>query len=210
MIRFEPPESIQAVLFDMDGVLLDSGRIWYDVLLRVVSDFGGPHVPYEDFAATFGQGVEADLKQFFPGRTRQEVSRAYYEVFPDYIDRMQRMPGAVELLDALDRKGIGRAVVTNTPRDLAELMLDRFDLLDMVETVVGSSEAPEKPAPDMIHIALERLSLRADQVVYVGDSASDHGATRAAGIFMFGLDHPGEQTISRLDDLFDHLPLERT
>ncbi len=209
MTRLEPPNPLEAILFDMDGVLLDSGRIWYDVLLRVVSDFGGPHVPYEDFAATFGQGVEADMKQFFAGRTRHEVSRAYYQVFPDYIDRMRRMPGAIELLETLGRQGIARAVVTNTPRDLAELMLDRFDLLDLVETVVGSSEAPEKPAPDMIHIALERLSLQADQVVYVGDSASDHGATRAAGVFMFGLDHPGERTISRLDELFDHLPLER-
>ena len=200
------PDPLRGVLFDMDGVLIDSGRIWYDVLQRVVRDLGGPEVAYADFAATFGQGATADMRQFFEGLSRQAVTARYYEVFPDYLDGLRLMPGAVELLDALQHRGLARAVVTNTPRDLAGLMLGRFDLLQRFDTVVGSDEAPEKPAPDMIHLALGRLGLLPGEVVYVGDSASDRGATRAAGVFMFGLGHPAEVTISRLDQLLPRLP----
>lgn len=182
-----PPDRPRAVLFDMDGVLLHSGRLWHAVTNRVLADFGLPAVDYADFMATFGQGVAADLAQFYPGRTRAEVEAALERHFLPQLGAMQPMPGAAEALDLLAARGIGRAVVTNTPTALATRMLAYFRLLERVQLLVGGGDAPEKPAPDLVHLALDRLGLGPGEVLYVGDSWADGAATRAAGVFMLGL-----------------------
>ena len=107
--------------------------------------------------------------------------------FLTQLDAMQPMPGAADVLDALAAQGIARAVVTNTPTALATKMLAHFGLLERVQLLVGGGDAAEKPAPDLIHLALARLGLDPSQVLYVGDSWADGAATRAAGIFMLGL-----------------------
>ena len=196
------PARPQAVLFDMDGVLLHSGQLWHVVVNQVIAGFGGAPVTYEAFMATFGQGVAADMAQYYPGHSRPEVEAAMIRCFLTQLDAMQPMPGAADVLDALAAQGIARAVVTNTPTALATKMLAHFGLLERVQLLVGGGDAAEKPAPDLIHLALARLGLDPSQVLYVGDSWADGAATRAAGVFMLGLGtDEGDRRIARLDEL---------
>lgn len=200
------PTNPRAVLFDMDGVLLHSGQLWHRVVNEVIADFGGAPVAYEVFMATFGQGVAADMAQFYPGRSRPEVEAAMTRHFLTQLDAMQPMDGAARVLDALAEQGIGRAVVTNTPTELAARMLTHFGLLERVQLLVGGGDAAEKPAPDLVQLALARLGLEPADVLYVGDSWADAAATRAAGVFMLGLGtDEGDRRIDSLTELLGQL-----
>jgi len=198
-------DDIAAVLFDLDGVLIDSARAWHRIIKRGTREFGCPPVSYETFIGTFGQGPEADRDMFFPSRSVEDVSDLYHRTFPEELDAVELMPGSLEILDTLRGRNIKRAVVTNTPRDLAEKVLQRKAITERVDVLSAAGDAPEKPAPDLLLLALAKLRLQPERVLYVGDSNSDRAAARAAGVFMIGLNHPGDTTITRLIDLLDYL-----
>lgn len=202
MMRF--PSRLAGVLFDLDGVLIDSARAWHRVISIGVERYGFSPVSWELFSTTFGQGVEADQQQFFPTLSVDQVSRFYEQTFADQLEAVRLMEGAHRVLDALAARGLARAIVTNTPRPLAEQVVEHTGLAERVDALAAAGDAPEKPEPDLVLLALERIGLSAGDVVYVGDSASDRAATASAGVWMIGLDHPGDQAIARLDEL---LPL---
>ena len=202
MLSFSP----QAVLFDLDGVLIDSRRAWHQTIDSVARSSGHPAVSWERFASTFGQGVEADRDSFFPRLAVDEVNRRYEQTFASHLDAVALMPGAIELLDQLADKKIRRAVVTNTPLALAQAVLARKGIATRVETLAAAGEADEKPSPALIELALARLGLACGEVVYVGDSASDQGAARSAGVLLVGFGGlNGDLSIESLSELLPHL-----
>lgn len=201
-----PPQTLEkarlkGVLFDLDGVLIDSAKAWHRVISSGARRLSGLDVPFERFSETFGQGVDADRRTYFPDSTAAEVSRLYHECFPDHLDAVELMDGTLEVLRQLRERRLRCAVVTNTPRELARQILRSKGIDEFVDTVAGAGDAPEKPAPDLIHVALSRLQLGTDEVLYVGDSNSDRGAARAAGVFMVGLNQQGDATIEALPEL---------
>lgn len=200
------PATVRGVLFDLDGVLIDSARAWYQVIRRGAERYRGPAVSYEAFLATFGQGPAADQRDFFPGCTVDQVQCFYAETFPEELGAIELMDGALELLGNLRSRDIRRAVVTNTPRALASQILEQRGLAALLDTSAAAGEAAEKPSPELVQLALQRLELTPQEVVYVGDSASDRAATRSAGVFMVGLRCPGDVTVGALTELLDYLP----
>jgi len=195
------PASLRAVLFDLDGVLIDSAQAWHRVVVLGAQRHGGRVVDFETFARTFGQGPDADQRDYFPGCSVADVSAFYAETFPQQLAALRLMPGALALLRALGERGLRRAVVTNTPVALARAVLATHGLAPLLEATAAAGEAPEKPSPDLVQLALARLGVAPGEVIYVGDSASDRGATTAAGVFMVGLRHPADATIDHLDQL---------
>lgn len=199
------PSPVRAVLFDLDGVLVDSARAWHRVVAEGAKRFGCPDVSWERFRPTFGQGPEADQRDFFPGVELADIVRHYDAALPKELSWVETMEGAPALLATLAREGIDRAVVTNTPRELALEVLETTGLLASVKVLAAAGEAAEKPAPDLIWLALERLGRDASEAVYVGDSESDRAAARAAGIFMVGLCREGDARIDSLGELLSRL-----
>lgn len=192
---------VRGVLFDLDGVLIDSAQAWHHVVQLGAQRFGGPAVAFEVFAETFGQGPDADQRAFYPGGSVDEVKRFYADTFPQHLDTVELVDGSLRVLAALRERGIRRAVVTNTPRELANKVLAAKGIAPLVDTVAAAGDAPEKPAPNLINLALAHLGLETCEVLYVGDSESDRAATRAAGVRMAGLNYPGDITIGVLDEL---------
>lgn len=197
-----PPRPLRGVLFDLDGVLVDSVRAWHRTIDAGAQRRGFPGVSWERFSGTFGQGVEADEKSFFPGLGAEGVSRLYEEEFPRHLEAVELMPGAREVLASLTERGLARAVVTNTPHALAEQVLTHKGLRRYVQLIAGGGDAPEKPRPELVELALAGLDLTSSDVLYVGDSASDEGATRSAGVRFVGLRYaPSFIRIERLEEL---------
>lgn len=195
------PSTLRGVLFDLDGVLVDSARAWHRVLEACAKKHGYPPIPWETFRLTFGQGPDADQGQFFPGVTVEEVTAFYDRAFPEELGAVELMAGAESLLKAIGEMGLGRAVVTNTPLELAQKVLERTGLRQHLEALAAAGEAPEKPAPDLVLLALGRLGLTPGEALYVGDSESDRRAARSGGIFMVGFRREGDATIEDLHDL---------
>lgn len=186
-------------------MLLDSAHAWHRVVQAGRERAGASPVPFAAFDATFGQGVVADRDQFFPDWSVEAVHAFYDEQYPRELEALRLMAGAEALLDALAKRRLVRAVVTNTERGLAERTLAQTGLTHRVEVLSAAGDAPEKPAPDLILLALERLGLAKRQAVYVGDSESDRQAAQAAGVFMVGYRRPGDARIEKLGDLLSVL-----
>lgn len=190
----------EALLFDMDGVLVDSYEAWFHLVRDATVRHGFAEATREQFAGTWGQGVDADAASFFPGMTADEVERIYHDSFADYLEHVVVEPGASETVAALRGLGIKTAVVTNTPRDLAHATLARAAVRpDRVVTCTDVAQA--KPAPDMLLLALERLDVRAEAAWFVGDSRFDEQAAAAAGVRFVGFRRQAPRRIETLDAL---------
>ncbi|MFH1131677.1 MAG: HAD family phosphatase [Pseudomonadota bacterium] len=199
--------SPKGVLFDLDGVLIDSKPAWYRVMQRTAKHLGYPPLTYQDFHRTFGQGTQADQKQFFPHHSSEEISQFYSEVLLQELGAIKLIQGAIEVLAHLHAFNIHRGVVTNTSRDAAERILQAKGLSDYIDTLAAAGDAREKPAPDLLFLAVARLGLKPEQVCYVGDSPTDVAAAQAADIPMVGFGIGAQITITKLSELINLLGL---
>ena len=192
---------VKAILWDLDGVLVDSERAWHQVLIRTCQRFGRPMISWEEFHPTFGSGVEADRDRWFPDLGRAELDAFYQEAMQQEVDAIEVVPGAVEVLSQAARQGIRQAVVTNTPVLLAREVLRATGLGGNLQALAAGGEAPDKPSPGLVLLALERLDVAPEEAIFVGDSATDTAAARAAGVRMVGLGTEGDETVTSLEDL---------
>jgi HAD superfamily hydrolase (TIGR01509 family) len=170
-----------AVLFDMDGVLIDSYEAWFGLMNAAAKDFGYPPITREQFASIWGQGPDLDVELFFRRHTVEEVETYYNRHFHDYSKRVRVNSSAIEVFEALHRDDIGVAVITNTPSTIARDVLGVAELTPDV-LVGGTDVARGKPAPDMVFKALETLGVAKEQALFVGDSHFDEEAAAAAGV----------------------------
>jgi phosphoglycolate phosphatase len=173
----------RAVLFDLDGVLVDSYDAWFEVVNEAAKRFGVPPIDAEKFRSVWGQGVSADVQHFYPGRTHAEVEAAYADALPRHGTKMRVNPEAAATLDALAGRDVARAVVTNTQEGLAREMLKAADLLSRLDAVAGASKGRrEKPAPDLLLLAAAKVAVPPRRALMVGDSRYDAEAAAAARV----------------------------
>ena len=190
----------QAVLFDLDGVLIHSYHVWFALMGAAAADLGYPSLDADAFHASFGQSVEADQERFFPRHTVSELSAYYNAHFGDYLEHLTIADGVGALFEALAARGLPTAVVTNTPNPLAGDLVARAGATP--DVIVGGTDVPRpKPAPDMLLRACELLAVAPDGAVMVGDSHFDREAARGAGCRFVGRGIDGDVRIDRLDEL---------
>ncbi|WP_257450816.1 HAD family hydrolase [Archangium lipolyticum] len=191
-----------AVLFDMDGVLVRSEEAWLRVLEDAGRRFRGSPVTREEFAPTFGQGTDEDVRVFGLRCTPAELDAFYVEHLPRYAGEVWVNPDARELLETLAARGLRRAVVTNSVSPLARALLGAANLLDFFDVLACSDLVVNaKPAPDLVLYALGRLGVEPGAALMVGDSRFDRGAAGAAGVRFVGLGLDGDARIERLGEL---------
>jgi HAD superfamily hydrolase (TIGR01509 family) len=182
------PATLAAVVFDMDGLLLDSERIAYDIGRQVSLDLGIPwtHETAMQLIGRNSREHEALLKGAFgedyPLEVHQaEFGRRYEAVIAQGTIPLK--PGVHELFDALDARRLPRAVATSTRRSRALPKLEAVGLLARVDLVVAGDEVSRgKPAPDIFLAAAERLGQAAERCLALEDSNAGVRAAHAAGM----------------------------
>jgi phosphoglycolate phosphatase/AHBA synthesis associated protein len=195
-----PASTFAAVLFDLDGVLVDTYEAWFSLMNAAVRDLGFPPVSRERFRASWGQSTEADARDFFPGRTVAEVTRYFEANFAEHARHVGVNPHAGPVFEALRRAGRKIAVVTNSPAPVARAVLAAARLAP--DALVGGTDVPRpKPAPDMVLRACERLAVAPPAAIMIGDSRFDREAAAAAGVRFVGLNLEGDVSVSTLDAL---------
>jgi phosphoglycolate phosphatase len=196
------PRRPPAVLFDLDGVLVDTFDAWVAVLDGCRVRRGLAALGPAPIRATWGQGLQADCRTFFPGEDPGVLAREYDEGFLANLTLVRPMPGVRETVAALKATGIAIALVTNSPVALARRILAGLGVLSSFDVVAGGDEVPRgKPDPALVHLALSRLDLGAAEAVLVGDTGFDVGAGTAAGVAVIGLGIDADRRIERLAEL---------
>ncbi|MEU8551300.1 HAD-IA family hydrolase [Streptomyces roseoverticillatus] len=180
------PGRFATVVFDLDGVLIDSFDVMreaFAVAYREVVGTGEP--PFEEYVTHQGRYFPDIMRLMgLPGEMEGPFVRASHEL----MDRVKVYPHVPELLAALRDRGVRTAVATGKSGSRARAVLDRTGLLPLLDEVVGSDEVPRpKPHPDIVHEALRRLDAPPGGAVMVGDAVIDIRSGRAAGTATAGV-----------------------
>ncbi|MGO4859897.1 HAD family hydrolase [Arthrobacter sp. 2MCAF14] len=183
-------------LFDLDGTLLHTPRAIAEAMADSVQAVTGKTVPHSEALALVGLPLQVITKTLAqavdnPGAA-EGILEAYMERFQTVI--IAQAPslvcdGVLESLRALCDSDVAIGVVTSKIRRSAEAILDAAGLLEHFDLVVGADDiAQPKPSPDGILFALERLrATNSASAFYVGDTAHDMGAAKAAGTHAIGV-----------------------
>lgn len=192
---------IKAVLFDMDGVLVDSIEAWFRLFNRTLKHFGKEEFEWEAFLnKVWGGPIERDAEEFF-GKPLEDVKKFYFDNFDEFKKNLKLFPNAREILIKLKDKNLKLGLVTNTPQKQANKLIEYLKLGKYFDAVVGGDEVEHgKPAPDMILKACERLGVNPKETAVVGDTIMDMMSCKAAGCLPIGFKIDG---IERVDDLID-------
>lgn len=174
---------VEAILFDLDGVLIDSFEAWLGAVNDLRSDLGHDPISRTFLASIFGQGVAHDVDNLYPGCSVEEIRRRYDEAMPKHVPAMQLGPETHDVLERLGRNGLKRAIVTNTQITLADRILDQLAIRPRVDTVRGAgTDLREKPEPDLLLDALREFGVEPATARMVGDTDYDERAAEAAGV----------------------------
>lgn len=194
--------SVDAVLFDMDGVLVFSENAWFAVYNDTLRHFGHDEISRADFDAIYGNGTEADRDTYMPERTVAEVDAAYVRFFGGRLDVIERNESARSVLEELRASGLRLSVATNTNNALANRILEVVGLRDLLDAVSGADEVPAgKPDPAVVVLAAEKVGTPLERCVFVGDSRYDAAAAASAPVRFVGHRFPARERIESLAEL---------
>lgn len=175
------------VVLDLDGLLLDTERLQFEVGPAVLRSLGYDLAP-SFFRSLVGidRTESARLINLELGATIDgaELDRFWNEAMDDRMrDGIPLRPGVHDFLDALDRHSLPRAIATNSVTARAEWKLEHTGLLHRIDAVVGVDKvARGKPAPDVYLAAAKALDLEPSQCIALDDSDLGVRAAMAAGI----------------------------
>lgn len=175
---------IQAVLFDLDGTLLDTHDLLITTFRYTARTVLGRSIPDERLMAKVGQPLNTQMWDFTDDpEVHEELCRVYREYNAEIHDDLIRLfSGTVPMLERLKDAGYPLAVVTSKRHEVAMRGIARFDLGGYFDFLIGSDDWPEhKPHPGPVAHGCERLGLDARACLYVGDSPFDMQAGNGAG-----------------------------
>lgn len=180
----------EAVIFDMDGMLIDSEPIHYEIENRLfdrlritVSD--DVHRNYLGTSADF---MYADLKSRFGLPDTVNELMQFGESFTcDYFRQLQVSnlnKGVLSLLKELKLAGMKLAVATSSSPEVAKILLDRCEITSYFDAIVTTSEAGKsKPAPDVYLLAAQKIGIPSSNCIVFEDSPSGLSAAKSAGMY---------------------------
>jgi pyrophosphatase PpaX len=189
------------VLLDLDGTVVDSGPIILASMRHATSTVLKREIPdHELMASVGGPGLEAQMRSFGPEHV-EELVRVYREHNEPLHEELEAFAGMAELLVRLKNEGRKLGIVSAKRRTTVELAFARVPVGHLLDVVVGGDEtARQKPDPEPLLLALERLEAQPSDAAYVGDSPYDMLAARAAGVFAVGVSWGGIHEHTALAD----------
>lgn len=200
----------KAVLFDLDGTLLDSAPDMLAAIDAMRAQCGEPSMPLDELRPHVSKGARAMVGAAFP-RVDAAMREAWIPAFLIHYERELGKHGApfdgVEaMLAQLEAAGSVWGIVTNKPEYLARQLIPLLGWQTRCAVLIGGDTLPvRKPDPQPLTVAAERMGVAAEDCVYVGDDERDIIAARAAGmpsvVALWGYRLPGDDPLAWQGDV---------
>jgi len=183
----------RAVLFDLDGTLLNTIEDLSDSMNRVLTILGFPGHPVEAYRYFVGEGMEMLVRRSLPASEMDEetvdnclaLMRGEYD--SHWHDKTRPYPGIEELLTALPHHATSLAVLSNKPHEMTVKVINHFFPKTPFAAVWGARPGmAKKPSPQGALLLAEELGLAPENFLYVGDTATDMQTARRAGMTAVG------------------------
>ena len=177
----------KAVLFDMDGTVLDTLADLTNAVNHILSEFNMPAITHREAASYLGNGAAQLLRRAVPADTGEDKLAEMLRVYQPWYDSHCAIltapyPGILPLMEALKAAGVKQAVISNK-QDSAVKRLAARHFPGLLETAVGESDTVRrKPNPDAVLAALREMEVQPRDAVYIGDTEVDIQTAKNAGL----------------------------
>jgi putative hydrolase of the HAD superfamily len=186
---------VKALIFDFDGLIVDSESPGYRAWTEVYESHGCT-LPFDKYSACIGTIGGFDLHGYLEeqaGRSfdRDELEAACNARWRELVNVQPLLPGIETTLSAAKARGLKTAVASSSTRRWVTKNLEKFGILDRFDTLCTRDDVPAvKPDPALYLLALERLDVTADEAIAFEDSPNGILAAKGAGIFCVFVPNP--------------------
>ena len=183
-------EPSSAVLFDIDGTLVDSNYLHVHAWTRAFREVG---IPIEAWRVHRSIGMDGStLVDILSGGAGDEVKQQLKDLHSRYYKELapllRVLPGGREVLDRVADLGLQAVLATSAPEDELSILREVLDRENVVSEVTSDADVETaKPNPDIIEIAMARAGVVADRAVFIGDTVWDAEASGRAGVLCIGV-----------------------
>ena len=178
---------IHAVIFDVDGTLVNSNDAQAKSWVEALKEFGYS-VPYEKVRPLIGMGGDKVLPETIgvqkDSEKGKQISKRRSEIFKEkYLPTIQAFPGAQELLNRMRDQGLKLAIASSAQPDELRSLLQIVGAADLIEDKTSSEDAKRsKPDPDIMQVTLKKVGYPPNEVVMIGDTPYDIEAASKVGV----------------------------
>ena len=202
----------KAVIFDMDGVIVDSEPLHIKAERRTLAPFG-LDISDEEFHAYMGQTprilLNGMIKKYNLNTSIDDLYAVHIQnLLSLYRDEVEPIPGALDLISQLKEYGVSLALASSSDMNLIKVVMEKFGLTETFKEVTSGQELERvKPFPDIFLKTSERLHIPPKECVVIEDSTSGIRAAKAAGMTCIGFRSPNSknQNYSDADVIVDDL-----
>ncbi len=173
---------IRAVLFDIDGTLLDTFDYIYGAFEHTFDVYGIARLPREEISQLMGGPLEEVYAKMAPGYTAASLAETHRQFQEDNIHLAKLFPDTRNVLDALKHHGLKLAAITTRSNRTSILSLEQNGIADYLDVVVSLEDVVRhKPDPEPLFKALQNLNILPSGAIMIGDTAADIMAGKNAG-----------------------------
>jgi len=179
----------KGAIFDLDGTLINSYQALFLAFRHTYQNMGLVPLSVDEVGRVLGHGLANTFRDLLGEERVPEAMRLFRQKYEEVLrPHTHLLPGAREVLETLHGRGIKLAIATNKLGQFARELFEHFGLDKLFAIIVGDEGVSQnKPDPEMLLHAIEKMRLKKEEVIFVGDSPIDIQTGKNAGVRVFAV-----------------------